>query len=400
MDLIQMPIGQIKPYENNPRNNDSAVDAVAESIRQCGYVAPIIIDEENVVLAGHTRLLALQRLGYETVNVLRAEGLSAEQKRKYRLLDNKTGELAEWDFDLLMDELDGLDFDGFDFGFDDNKNNEWFNREQKDGAEREDDNEEYNDFLDKFEAKKTTDDCYTPDEIYDAVANWVAAKYGLNKKKFFRPFYPGGDYQRENYSGKIVVDNPPFSILAEIKRFYVERGIKFFLFAPTLTLFSAADCDATFIPCGATITYENGAKVATSFVTNLENSDLVVKTEPELYAVVYEADKIVQAANKTEVPKYEYPDNVLTAAIAARWCKYGVDYTLKRSDCVKITALDEQKESGDAIFGGGFLLSEQAAIERANAEKAAIEKAAIEKTIKWELSARELEIVQRLGKNR
>lgn len=117
MDLIQMPIGQIKPYENNPRNNDSAVDAVAESIRQCGYVAPIIIDEENVVLAGHTRLLALQRLGYETVNVLRAEGLSAEQKRKYRLLDNKTGELAEWDFDKLQIELEDLDFGDFDFGF-------------------------------------------------------------------------------------------------------------------------------------------------------------------------------------------------------------------------------------------------------------------------------------------
>ncbi len=118
MTLVQMAIGDIKPYENNPRKNDCAVDAVAESIRQCGYVAPIIVDEDNVVLAGHTRLKALIKLGYTTANCLVASGLTAAQKRKYRLLDNKTGELAEWDFDKLLEELQDLDFEGFDFGFD------------------------------------------------------------------------------------------------------------------------------------------------------------------------------------------------------------------------------------------------------------------------------------------
>lgn len=116
MRIKTMPLAKILPYERNPRRNDNAVDAVAESIRQCGYVAPIIVDEDGVILAGHTRWKAMQKLGHTTARVCVAEGLSEEQKRKYRILDNKTGELAEWDRDLLNIELEGLDFDGFDFG--------------------------------------------------------------------------------------------------------------------------------------------------------------------------------------------------------------------------------------------------------------------------------------------
>ena len=390
--LSTMRMEDIRPYPNNPRKNDGAVDAVAESIRQCGYVAPIIVDEDGVILAGHTRYKALQKLGYKTADVLIKSGMTEEQKKKYRLLDNKTSELADWDYDLLEMELDGLDFGSLDLNW--SLNSDWFSREEKDGNAEEDGNEEYNEFLKKFEAKKTTDDCYTPDEVYEAVANWVAAEYGLSKNTFFRPFYPGGDYQKENYEGKVVVDNPPFSILAEIKRFYTDRGVRFFMFAPTLTLFSAADCEATYIPCGVAVTYENGASVNTSFVTNLEDADVIVKTAPSLYKAVDESNKRVQAAGKVTIPKYEYPDNVLTAAIAARWCKYGVEYALNRNECVKVTALDAQKESGDAIYGGGFLLAERAAAERAAAERAAAERAA---ATKWKLSERELEIVRGLG---
>lgn len=104
----------IIPYENNPRINDGAVDAVAESIRQCGYIAPIIVDEDGVILAGHTRHKALQKLGMAEAEVLVKTGLTEEQKRKYRLLDNKTNELAAWDFDKLVQELDGLDFGDLD----------------------------------------------------------------------------------------------------------------------------------------------------------------------------------------------------------------------------------------------------------------------------------------------
>lgn len=118
MKIKSVKISDIIPYENNPRHNDDAVWAVAESIRQCGYCAPIVVDENMVILAGHTRLKALKSLGYNECEVCIKEGLSDEQKRKYRILDNKTNEFAEWDFEALEKELDGLDFDGIDFGFD------------------------------------------------------------------------------------------------------------------------------------------------------------------------------------------------------------------------------------------------------------------------------------------
>lgn len=114
MQIRRVQIAEIVPYANNPRRNDDAVEAVAESIRQCGYRARIIVDENMVVLAGHTRLKAMQRLGWTECEVQVEDDLSEEQKRKYRLLDNKMSELAGWDFDRLTQELDGLDFEGMD----------------------------------------------------------------------------------------------------------------------------------------------------------------------------------------------------------------------------------------------------------------------------------------------
>mgnify|MGYP001623658538 CR=1 FL=1 len=114
MDLKKIPISKIKPYENNARKNDIAVDTVVKSIQQCEYVAPIVVDENNVILAGHTRWKALKQLGYQEVECVVKTGLTDEQKKKYRLLDNKTAEIAEWDFEILAKELDELDFNDLD----------------------------------------------------------------------------------------------------------------------------------------------------------------------------------------------------------------------------------------------------------------------------------------------
>lgn len=114
MQLITKKLAELHPYANNPRKNDKAVQAIVESITQCGYIAPIIVDEDGVILAGHTRYKALKKLGKTEAECIVRAGLTEEQKKKYRLLDNKTNELAEWDMDLLAVELDGLDFGALD----------------------------------------------------------------------------------------------------------------------------------------------------------------------------------------------------------------------------------------------------------------------------------------------
>lgn len=116
---IEIDIADLVPYERNPRINDDAVDSVAESMEQVGYITPIVIDENRLILAGETRCKALKKRRVKRDKVLQVLGLTEEQKKKYRLLDNKVGEIAEWDYDLLIGELEGLDFGDFDFGFDD-----------------------------------------------------------------------------------------------------------------------------------------------------------------------------------------------------------------------------------------------------------------------------------------
>ena len=124
MEIINMKVGELIPYENNPRKNDEAVEYVANSIRQFGFKVPIVVDKNNVIVAGHTRLKAAQLLSLEEVPVVVADDLTPEQVNAFRLADNKTGELAGWDFDALSDEMaelereiEGMDFDMSDFGF-------------------------------------------------------------------------------------------------------------------------------------------------------------------------------------------------------------------------------------------------------------------------------------------
>lgn len=120
MQIVEKKVADLKAYDKNPRRNDKAVDAVAESIKKFGFKVPIVIDKNDVIVAGHTRLKASIKLGIEYVPCVVADDLTPEQVRAFRLADNRTAEIASWDDDLLADELKSLDgiIDMSDFGFD------------------------------------------------------------------------------------------------------------------------------------------------------------------------------------------------------------------------------------------------------------------------------------------
>ena len=228
---------------------------------------------------------------------------------------------------------------------------------------------DYEKFISKFKAAKTTDDCYTPQAIYEAVVDYVFRKGNLPEDtEIVRPFRPGGDYTNEEYpEGCVVIDNPPFSILSKIVRFYVGRGIRFFLFAPTLTLFSSSSSSSycTKIVCGVSVTYANKAKVSTSFLTNIFGDNAII-CDNELYRIIKDIDDRLTGEQSKELRKINYPDNIVSAALLNKIAKR-ISYIIPASDIKPI-----KSAGGVAIFGGGgYLLSTKAAAEKAAAEKAA-----------------------------
>lgn len=268
-----------------------------------------------------------------------------------------------------------------------------------DALEVSEDNKEYQAFVDKFKPKKTTDDCYTPQPVYEAVRDWCRNEYDLaDSVRIIRPFYPGGDYTKEDYSGDcVVIDNPPFSIISAICDWYTEHGIRYFLFAPTLTVFQIRRGEARYVVTGAAVTYANGAEVNTSFVTNMGKWRAVAS--PELRQIIQETNDALLKEKRKELPKYSYPANVVSATMLSYLANHGTELRLSDADVAFTRGLDAQKEQGKSIFGGGFLISEKAAAEKAAAEKAAAEKAAAEKVnyITWSISEREKDIIKNLG---
>lgn len=252
---------------------------------------------------------------------------------------------------------------------------------------------DYKEFTEKFKPKKTTDDCYTPPEIYDLIRDWVDANLcPLSGRRVLRPFRPGGDYEAEKYRpGDIVLDNPPFSILSKIIDFYIANGVDFFLFAPSLTLFSASRPGLTYIVANAPVTYENGASVSTSFVTNLEKKHRVW-VSGQLYKIIREKVDELRHTKTKQRQKIIYPDHLITAAILGKVAARGIEFHVPMDEAEYVRRLDNAKGT---IFGGGYLLSERAAAERADAERAAAERAAAERVI---LSDREKEIIKKLSR--
>ena len=405
MDVKNIPIGKIVPYARNAKKHDKRqIDNVAESIRQYGFVQPVVIDRDGVIVIGHCRVLAAKKLGMESVPCVCVDELTPKQVNALRLVDNKSAEDgAAWDFDMLSMELPELDLSAFDFDFTfpepdeseiekmSNEQREQEFRERMERGELSDDDEEYQDFLKKFEAKKTTDDCYTPENIYEVAKRWCLKKYSIGDPPIVRPFYPGGDYKSEKYpKGCVVIDNPPFSIISEICEWYTKNSIPYFLFAPTLTLLGIMRGKANYVACGSEVVYENGASVNTSFVTNLGSKKLIAA--PDLREQLDDANKENIAKMRKTLPKYKYPEEVVTATMLCYLAAHGVSLEICADDAHFIRGLDAQKESGKAIFGSGYLLSKKAA-----AEKAAAEKVRVCDINVWELSDREKKIVAGLG---
>ena len=418
-DLPTIRIDELIPYENNAKiHKPNQIEQLRRSLREFGFVSPVLIDEDKNLIAGHGRVEAARAEGMTEVPYVTVSDLTDAQRRAYIIADNRLTETGEWDAARLkfeMEELSSLSFDTALTGFTMDEietihvsahertkpaaegNHFW-------GDVESESSEDYEKFVDKFKPKLTTDGCYTPQNIYEVIRDWAVTHYGLQGAPVVRPFYHGGDYEHETYpDGCVVIDNPPFSILSQICRFYMERGIRFFLFAPALTLFSIAAGTCNYLPIGANVTYENGANVRTSFVTNLGNYK--IETVPELWRLVDDLNAQNTSENKTELPGYTYPDCVLTPIRIAPTAKW-ITLRVRAEDASFIRALDAQRDHGKGIYGTAFLLSEKAAAEKAAAEKAAAEKAAAEKAAAekreqfvWELSDREKAIVAALGKD-
>lgn len=253
--------------------------------------------------------------------------------------------------------------------------------------------EDYDGFVEKFKPKKTTDDCYTPQCVYDEVVRFVRETADIDGKEIVRPFWPGGDYEHFPYPENcVVIDNPPFSIITKIIRFYVGRDIPFFVFAPHLTLFKSAP--VTYIVTAAHITYENGAIVSSSFISNLYGNLRIW-----VCGKLRKRLENIQKRDKPSLPKYVFPPTVCTSATLGRLSVSDIDFKVNQEECLYVGS--KLRSSNIPLFGGAFLLSERKAAEREAAEREAAERKAAERkaereVIEFTLSPSEIEIVKSL----
>ena len=266
---------------------------------------------------------------------------------------------------------------------------------------------DYESYIAKFQEKeKTTDDTYTPPDIYEAVLNYVRSIYPMEGKEILRPFYPGGDYEHAEYpEDGVVIDNPPFSMFTKICKFYSERRIPFFIFGPGLTIFSCLKyCSVVVV--ASQIEFSNGAKVKCNFATNLIG-DTLVTISPELSEAIAACPSQTQKVN---LPKFRYPQGLLSVSDLQTMAKGNLPFSVNRNEAVIVSNLDNHPKKG-GLFGNHLLISEAAAVKaaavkaaavkaaavKAAAAKAAAVKAAAAKAIPITLSERERAIIDNLN---
>ena len=243
---------------------------------------------------------------------------------------------------------------------------------------------DYESFVAKFsDVAKTTDDCYTPKDVYEAVVKYVGTVCDLSERVILRPFYPGGDYENAEYpEDGVVIDNPPFSMFTKIVRFYCESGIPFFLFGPGLTIGSV------FKYCTAVITseqirFDNGATVRINFASNLYG-DTMITTAPLL-------DRLIKACPsqnvKANLPKYAYPAELVSVSDIQTIANGGLDFSISRDQCVIVRDIDNHPKG---LFGDHLLTTTDIAAAKEAAKEAA------KRIIHVPLSERERRVVEAL----
>ena len=358
--------GQIDWLPSNPRTwtaddvrrTEASIQEDPDFLEDRPLLVVVDVPGNYVVFAGNLRCEAVTRLKMRAVPCVlyTPEGPEDELAIVRRAMKDN-GSFGSWDYDALGNEWGDLPL------------KEWgvptwesekagvpghgLSSEGKEGAGG------YDAFVDKFKAKLTTDDCYTPAPIYDAVVAWVESVCGpIDRAKIVRPFFPGGDYQRADYpDGCIVIDNPPFSIYAEIVRWYLDHGVRFFLFGPHLTL-KVRGADVTYVVCGQGVTYENGAVVNTSFVTNVpELEDYRIYISTALYRSIGEVDHELQ--KKADLGRYKRPAELWTIPVLSKIAKGEVDFGIKKEECEEVSNIECLKEMGKSLFGGGISWDQQ-----------------------------------------
>ena len=396
LGFILLNEGQLPWLPKNPRQwTQTDIDKTAASIKEDPDFLedrPLLVvpfdDKNYIVFAGNLRhegSLAAKRSKVPCVVYYPETDEDQETIKRRAMKDNGSFGQFDWD-EVFSSEWGTMPLQDWGIG------KKWDNEAQRqmaDGglsSEGREGDEEYNQFLDKFEQKLTTDDCYTPPKVYDEILKFVGELTPLKGRKVIRPFYPGGNYEdlAQYQKNCIVVDNPPFSILSKIIRFYCAHKIDFYLFAPGLTLFSATDCDLTYIVADCTIEYENGAVVRTGFITNII-PDVRIWVCPEL------GERVEIAQEKEDKTKrgFVYPDNIVTSAILQKIADHGVSLKIRKVSCEPIKHSDSAQEQGRDLYGRGFIMSDGAAAERAAAERAA--------ATRLNLSEREKAIIARLN---
>lgn len=207
--------------------------------------------------------------------------------------------------------------------------------------------QEYEEWMKEKAPRRTSDECHTPADVYEVVANWVSEEYHISREKMCRPFFPGGDFEAFDYTSKVVLDNPPFSILSKIIKFYTKNNVKFFLFAPALTSFSSpVYFNTCHIFIGSAIAYDNGVRVLSCFLTNLDE-ETIARSAQDLRGKIEkcETQNITRKRNKINLDNDTFSGAKLNTLV-----NKGIDYNFKRLSCEHV----RKTKSGQVIYGGGI----------------------------------------------